>query len=146
MSRELHNTTCVYVVKDHHVLLLLHGGLDAWFPPGGHIEPGETPREAAERELREETGINGRDLTWGFGPEIIPGRPRGHIYYGEYSEPGDRLYQVHSFAAVADGKDVVVFSPEQRHVWLDLGKPTTWPPLRPHVERVLLACLGMRWR
>lgn len=25
--------------------------------PKGHIDPGETPREAAEREIREETGI-----------------------------------------------------------------------------------------
>jgi 8-oxo-dGTP pyrophosphatase MutT (NUDIX family) len=39
------------------VLLVKHRRLGSWLPVGGEIEPGETPLEAARRELREETGL-----------------------------------------------------------------------------------------
>lgn len=40
-----------------HVLLVKHRWR-GWVPPGGKVEPGESPREAAGRELLEETGIS----------------------------------------------------------------------------------------
>ena len=38
-------------------LLSRHKKRDTWETQGGHIEPGETPLQAAERELYEESGV-----------------------------------------------------------------------------------------
>lgn len=34
-----------------------HKKAEDWIPPGGHIEPGETPSQAAIREMKEELGV-----------------------------------------------------------------------------------------
>lgn len=39
-----------------------HKDRDTWEIPGGHIEPGEKPMEAAARELQEETGAEAFEL------------------------------------------------------------------------------------
>ena len=40
-------------------LLIRHKFLQRWLPPGGHIDAGETPWQAAQREMDEETGVSG---------------------------------------------------------------------------------------
>ena len=52
-----HFTVAVFVVCEGKVLLHLHRKLGMWPPPGGHIEKGELPDEAAAREVFEETGV-----------------------------------------------------------------------------------------
>ncbi|MES2273998.1 MAG: NUDIX domain-containing protein [Chlamydiota bacterium] len=54
---ERHFTATVYVFHENKVLLHYHAKLSKWLPPGGHIEPNETPPEAARREVKEETGL-----------------------------------------------------------------------------------------
>ena len=52
-----HFTVAVFVVWEGKVLLHLHRKLGMWLPPGGHIERGELPDDAAVREVFEETGL-----------------------------------------------------------------------------------------
>ncbi len=56
MRREF--TATVYIFHETKVLLHLHPKFGMWLPPGGHLEPNETPPEAARREVKEETGLD----------------------------------------------------------------------------------------
>ncbi|MDN7853619.1 NUDIX hydrolase [Burkholderia seminalis] len=49
--------------RDARVLLVARTA-SRWALPGGTIKRGETPLEAAHRELCEETGMTGQDLTY----------------------------------------------------------------------------------
>lgn len=51
-------TATVYLFHAGKVLLHFHKKLGKWLPPGGHCEEGETPPEAARREVFEETGLS----------------------------------------------------------------------------------------
>jgi len=49
--------SAVVTDDDGQVLLVRNRWSDGWLPPGGTVEPGERLRAAAEREVREETGV-----------------------------------------------------------------------------------------
>jgi 8-oxo-dGTP pyrophosphatase MutT (NUDIX family) len=52
-----HVTASAIVVSPNRVLLHRHRVLGIWLQPGGHLDEGESPADAAVREAAEETGI-----------------------------------------------------------------------------------------
>jgi len=63
-----------YVIRGGKTLLLKHKKLPMWLPPGGHIDEGETPDQAALREVREETGLEAEFIVPPRGPDPAGGR------------------------------------------------------------------------
>ena len=72
------------VIRDGRILLVKRGsspGKGLWAPPGGLVELGETVREAAEREILEETGIAVRAKEAFYVFDFVDRDPDGVIKY-----------------------------------------------------------------
>lgn len=55
------------------IYLGFHKKADDWIPPGGHIESGETPSDAAIREMKEELGVDiTKDMLEPFALSVKP--------------------------------------------------------------------------
>jgi 8-oxo-dGTP diphosphatase len=52
-----HLVSYIAVIDGGDILLVDHKSAQLWLPPGGHVEPGEHPRETVVRELFEELGL-----------------------------------------------------------------------------------------
>jgi len=57
LTNEGYITASGLVIQGDKVLLILHPHIKKWLQPGGHIDEGESPIEAAIREVYEETGL-----------------------------------------------------------------------------------------
>lgn len=54
-----HFTATAFIIDSQkRTLLLWHKKLQRWMPAGGHVDPNETPEDAAKRECKEETNLD----------------------------------------------------------------------------------------
>ncbi len=89
------------------MLLIRHKRLGTWLPVGGEIEGGtelspagnESPLDAARRELREETGLEG---TFTLPDDAVDGAPAGLFAYEEHLAGSKGLHQNFCFIADVD--------------------------------------------
>ena len=121
------------VIHDERMrlLLCLHHDKNSWVTPGGLIEPGEQPADAAVRETWEETGLH-VELTGILGvyggPELIIDYPngdrtayvgtifRGRIAGGSVRPDGEEILDVRYFTREE--------LPRIRHArWMDTAMP-----------------------
>jgi ADP-ribose pyrophosphatase YjhB (NUDIX family) len=106
----------VVVNPEGRVLLVSQHGT-SWSLPKGHLEAGETPLEAARREIREESGVSRLELV----------RPLGsysrHRLGADGGEDRSELKTIHLFLFRTDATDLAPLdadNPEAR--WVERGR------------------------
>ncbi len=86
------------------VLLIKHKRLKTWLPVGGELEAGETPADAAARELFEETGLRGTPVAI---VDAVAGSPPGLLAYEEHSAGSKGLHLNFCFVYDVDDSAIV---------------------------------------
>lgn len=79
MQRHLVTSIFVFNPENQKFLMIKHKKVGKWLQPGGHLEKGEKPHEAALREAFEETGINVKIISKLAMAEYISEKTHVHV-------------------------------------------------------------------
>lgn len=90
----VHVTGSAIVSGPRGTVLHLHKRLGLWLQPGGHLDSGESPWQAAVRETAEETGLAGR---------LLPGAPEP--FHLDVHTAGDHLHLDLRYLLLCDDDD-----------------------------------------
>ena len=102
------------------ILLSRHRARTTWETQGGHVEPGETPMEAARRELYEESGAVRYDIRalcdYWAGDEVTGEGATGRVFHAEIHElgplPESEMAEVRLFDGLPENLTYPAITPE----------------------------------
>ena len=135
MSERRTFSVAVFCRNAGEVLLVRHKRLDLWLPVGGEVEAGETPLEAARRELREETDLEG----------VFPARldvdktPPELIGYEEHPTSNKKLHMNFAFVADVASRELTVCDEYTAVRWVGDPVPVECPLNVRQLVRLALA-------
>lgn len=116
-------------VLDHdrsRLLLIHHRSLNLWVQPGGHLDPGELPPDAARREAAEETGLDDLSLhPWHVAHDLLPIDIDSHSIPANPAK-GEAAHTHHDFRYVfiapPDARVTLAAREVAGHQWVELDK------------------------
>ena len=102
------------------LMLSRHKQRTTWETQGGHVEPGETPLQAAERELYEESGVLRYDIRplcdYWAGDEITGRGATGMVFHAEIHALGEmpesEMAEVRLFDGLPENLTYPAITPE----------------------------------
>lgn len=126
------SVAAVALIRDRRMLMVTARNRDVLYLPGGKVDPGESPTDAATRETREEVAV-----------ELVPGSVRElfTVVTQAHGEPDGRQVRMVVFAAETEGQPQPSAEVSEVH-WVTTADAHRCPPAGTDVLR-RLAAMGL---
>lgn len=129
-----------YIENKGAILMVNHVKQQAWVPPGGKIDPDESPFDAVKREVREETGLI-------YDVDLYPAqfsclqgnlwRMPGFLAYHEYDALPKGKHLCFSFLLHAEARSIRPCNEFTEHRWVSSEEARTLFPIPANVGILL---------